>query len=86
MGTELVGEVELENGERVFVTWLVKPIEEATRRNVEQLRSARIFDAEGNPIRRTAMLAFGREPNPDAADGTFVGTLLDVTRPEEVEG
>jgi hypothetical protein len=29
------------------------------------------------------MLAFGYEPNPDADDGTFVATLVDVTRPDE---
>jgi len=29
------------------------------------------------------MLAFSQEPNPDADDGTFVGTLIDVTRRDE---
>jgi len=48
MGTGLVGEVQLENGERVFVTWLVRPMEEATYRHIVKLRSARILDANGN--------------------------------------
>jgi hypothetical protein len=60
MGTGLVGEVQLENKERVFVTWLIRPMEEATRRHVVQLRSARIVDADGNPIEKVGMLAFGR--------------------------
>jgi len=29
------------------------------------------------------MMAFGIEPNPDADDGTLIGTVLDVTRPDE---
>jgi hypothetical protein len=29
------------------------------------------------------MFAFGHEPNPDADDGTFVRTVIDVTRPDE---
>jgi hypothetical protein len=80
MGTRLIGEVRLENGERVFVTWLVRPMEEATRRYVSKLREARILDAEGNLIEKAGMLAFGKEPNPDANDGTYVGKCLDVTR------
>ena len=55
----------------------------ALRANIEKLRSARILDAEGNPILKTGMLAFSQEPNPDADDGTFVGTLIDVTRRDE---
>jgi hypothetical protein len=92
MGTELVGEVELENGEHVFVTSIVREMEDATRTQVVQMRSAKILDAEGNLIldaegnliQKTGMLAFGYEPNPDADDGTFVGTIVDVTRPDEV--
>jgi hypothetical protein len=84
MGTELVGEVELESGEQVFVTSLVREMGAALRANVDRLRSAHILDGEGDRIQKTGMLAFGREPNPDADDGTFVGTLLDVTRPDEV--
>jgi hypothetical protein len=80
MGTGLVGEVQLENEERVFVTWLIQPMEEVTRHHVVKLRSARIVDADGNPIEEVGMPAFGREPNPDAEDGTYVGTFLDVTR------
>jgi hypothetical protein len=80
MGTGLVGEVQLENKERVFVTWLVRPMKEETRRHVMKLRSARILDDQGNLIEKDGMLAFGREPNPDANDGTYVGTFIDVTR------
>lgn len=86
MGTGLVGELRLENGERVFVTWLVRPMDEATRRHLMKLRAARILDADGNPIVRVGMLAFGREPNPDADDGTYIGKLLDVTRDEGKTG
>jgi hypothetical protein len=80
MGTGLIGEVRLENGERVFVTWLVRAMDEATHRHVSKLRAARILDARGNPIEKSGMLAFGKEPNPDAHDGTYVGKCLDVTR------
>jgi hypothetical protein len=83
MGTELVGKVELENGEYVFVTSKVRSMEAATREHVDKLRSARILDADGNIVQKTGMLAFGHEPNPDADDGTFVGTVIDVTRPDE---
>jgi hypothetical protein len=80
MGTGLVGEVQLENRERVFVTWLVRPMEEAIRRQVMELRAARIIDTASNPIEKVGMLAFGKERNPDADDGTYVGNFLDVTR------
>jgi hypothetical protein len=81
MGTQLVGQVVLENGERVFVTSVVREMGEGLRKNVAMLRSGRILDADGNPITKTGALAFGREPNPDADDGTFIGTVIDVTRP-----
>lgn len=80
MGTGLVGEVRLANDERVFVTWLVRPMEEALRLHVSKLRAARILDANGHPMQKVGMLAFGTEPNPDAEDGTYVGKFLDVTR------
>jgi hypothetical protein len=80
MGTGLVGEVRLANDERVFVTWLVRPMEEALRLHVSKLRAARIRDANGHPVQKVGMLAFGTEPNPDANDGTYVGIFLDVTR------
>lgn len=82
MGTTLVGEVELENGERVFVTSVVREMEEPLLRQVERMRLTPI-DRDGNPIERTGMLAFGDEPNPDANDGTSIGILLDVTRPRD---
>ncbi len=80
MGTELIGEVRLENEERVFVTWLVRPMEEVTRHHVTKLRAARILDRDGKPVEKVGILAFGTEPNRDADDGTYVGTFLDVTR------
>ena len=58
-------------------------METATREHVDKLRSARVFDAESNIVQKTGVLAFGHEPNPDADDGTFVGTVIDVTRPDE---
>jgi hypothetical protein len=82
MGTQLVGKVALENGEQVFVTSLVRTMDEAQRAGVDRLRSVRAFDAEGNRL-RTGMLGFGYERNPDADDGTFVGNLIDVTHPDE---
>jgi hypothetical protein len=85
MGTQLVGMVELENGERVYVTWLPREMDVPLRDNIERLRSVRVLDAEGNVVQKTGMLGFGTEPNPDAADGTEVATLVDVTRPDEVE-
>ena len=72
--------VELENGELVFVTSIVRPMEAETREQADKLRSARILDADGNIVQKAGMLAFGHEPNPDADDGTFVGTVIDVTR------
>jgi hypothetical protein len=80
MGTGLVGEVLLENEQRVFVTWFVRPKEEATRRYIEKLRTAHIVGADGNPSKNAGMLAFETKPNPDAADETRIGTLLHVTR------
>jgi hypothetical protein len=85
MGTRLVGKVDLANGEQVFVTSLIRPMDARMRANVDRLRSAPILDAQGNPIQKTGMLAFGHEPNPDANDGTFVGSVIDVTRQDEVQ-
>jgi hypothetical protein len=70
-----------ENGEHVFVTSIVQPIDEPTLQRIEQLRTFRMLDPEGNEVKRTAMLAFDTAPNPDAEDGTEVGTFLDVSRP-----
>lgn len=83
MGTQLVGKVELENGEQVFVTSLSREMGAELRTQVETLRSATILDGEGNRIEKTGMLAFGTEPNPDAEGGTFVGMVVDVTRWDE---
>jgi hypothetical protein len=82
MGTQLVGKVELEKGEQVFVTSLVRVMRRELRATVDRLRSAPILD-EGQPIDKVGMLAFGAEPDPDADDGTQVGTVIDVTRPDE---
>ena len=85
MGTSLVGEVQLENEERVFVTWLVRPMEDSLRDRIEKLRSARILDTDGKSIEKTGMLTFGTESNPDAKDGTSIGVLLEVTRRRDSE-
>jgi hypothetical protein len=82
MGTLLVGQVELANGERVYVTWLLREIDDPLQEGIDRLRSVRALDADGKPIEETGMLGFGTEPNPDAADGTEVATLLDVTPPD----
>jgi len=81
MGTELVGEVVLANGERVFVTSVVRELSAESRAAVERLRSVRVVDGGGNTIERTGVMGFGTEPNPDADDGTEVATVTDVTRP-----
>jgi hypothetical protein len=83
MGTELVGEVALANGERVFVTSLVREMNPETLASVKRLRSVRVLDAEGNPIVKTGAMGFGTEPNPDTDDGTEVATVTDVTRADE---
>lgn len=80
MGTGLVGSVHLANGEQVFVTWLERLMTKPARRQLIKLRSSSILDADGREIEKSGMLAFGRVPNPDADDRTFIGTLLDVTR------
>ena len=85
MGTQLIGMVELENGERVYVTSLPREMDVPLREKIERLRSVRVLDVEGKVVEKTGMLGFGTEPNPDAADGTEVATLVDVTRPDEVE-
>jgi hypothetical protein len=85
MGTEFVGQVELENGERVYVTSIVRAVEVPLRRNIAMLRSARVVDATtGKPLPGIGVMGFGREPDPDG-HGTFLGTLIDVTRPDERE-
>jgi hypothetical protein len=58
-------------------------MEPELRATVDKIRTARILDSEGNLIQKTGMLVFGTEPNADAEDGTFVGTVIDVTRPDE---
>lgn len=81
MGTSLVGEVQLENGEHVFVTSIVRPIGEQLRDNIAKLRNYPILDADGKRMNKTGMLSFGTESNPDTNDGTEIGVLLAVTRP-----
>ena len=75
MGTNLVGVVSLENGELVFVTSTVRPMEEETRATIERLRRLPIVGSDDKEMKRTAVLAFGTAPNPDSDDGTFVGTF-----------
>jgi hypothetical protein len=86
MGIGLVGSVLLANGERVFVTWLIQPMVAELSRYVANLRSARFVNADGTPIERSALLAFGKTPNPDVDDGTEVGKLLSVTRRRTSQG
>jgi hypothetical protein len=73
MGTELVGKVDLANREQVFLVAWTHEMEEATRKEVERLRGARILDAEDKPVANTGILGFG------VANG--VGFFLDVTHP-----
>jgi hypothetical protein len=63
---------------------LVREMEAPMRAEVDRLRSTPVHDAEGDPIQMADTLGFGLETNPDARDATFVGTLVDVTRSEEV--
>ena len=86
MGTELVGSVLLANRERVFVTWLIRPMGAALSRDVAILRSARLVNADGTPIKRSSLLTFTKTLNPDADDGTEVGKLLSVTRRRTSQG
>jgi len=80
MGTTLIGAVQLENREKVFVTALPRPIQESLRIHIEKLRSARLRYADGRAYeKKIGLLAFGTEPNADANDGTEVGILLDIT-------
>jgi hypothetical protein len=83
MGTGLVGEAALANGERVFVTSLARKMNAETLAAVKRLRSVRVLDADDNPITKTGVMGFGTEPNPDADNGTEVATVTDVTRPDE---
>jgi hypothetical protein len=55
---------------------------EEFRASIERLRSVRALDAEGNRIEGVGAFGFGTEPNPDAADGTYVGVVTDVTTPD----
>lgn len=55
-------------------------MDEATRRYVAKLRSAHILDSDGRSIEKVGLLAFCRERNPDADDGTYVGKFMDVTK------
>lgn len=80
MGTSLVGDVQLENGQRVFVTSIVRPMADALRVQILKLRTYPALDADGRQVNRTGMLSFGTEPNPDAEDGKHVGILVAVTR------
>jgi hypothetical protein len=83
MGTELVGEVRLANGERVFVVTHVAELNATSRSSIARLRSVRVHDENGTLI-KTGVMGFGTEPNPDADDGTQVATTevaLSAIRP-----
>jgi hypothetical protein len=74
MGSELVGKVDLANGEQVFVVAWTHEMQEETRSQIERFRGAKILDAEGKPVPNTGLLAFGVEQ-----DG--LGFFIDVTTP-----
>jgi hypothetical protein len=74
MGTELIGKLDLANGEHVFVVAWTHEMEEKTLNQIARFRGAQILDGEGNPIANTGLLAFGVEQ-----DG--VGFFIDVTHP-----
>jgi hypothetical protein len=65
MHTERVGAVQLENGQWVFVTSIVRPMDDGTRRQITKLRTTPLLDREGNPLKRVGngMFAFGKVPN-----------------------
>lgn len=73
MGTQLVGTVDLANGQRVWVVAWEHPFEGPGRERLDQLRRARVEDAEGNQIENLGMLAFGVEDH--------VGVMTEVTLP-----
>ena len=80
MGTKLLGRVDLPNGQAVFVTALAHAVDSNLAAQVARLRNAQIADADGNAVEKVGMMAFGREPNPDAQDGSEIGILVDITR------
>lgn len=80
MGTQLVGKVLLANGDSVFVVSVVREIDPGLRTTIERLRTTPILDADGDTLEKSGIVAFGTEPNPDADDGTHIGTVIDVTR------
>jgi hypothetical protein len=71
MGTELVGTLTLANGEQVWVVAWEHELDEKGRVQIERLRQARVFDAEGNKIENVGALMFGVEDS--------VGVFIDVT-------
>ena len=82
MGTRLVGSVNLANGQTVFVTSLSHQLSPQIVQQIADLRAARVTDTDGREVDKVGMMSFGREPNPDAQDGTEIGILVDVTRTE----
>jgi hypothetical protein len=72
MGTELVGKVELANGEQVWVVAWEHELDEATRVHADRMRNASVTGEDGKRIDQLGFLAFGVND-----DGT--GMLLDVT-------
>lgn len=80
MGTTLVGQVALENGQRVYITALTRPIVEPLLDRIANLRRAPILNKDGQHVNKTGLLTFSTEPNLDANDGTEVGVLVDLTR------
>ena len=72
MGTSLVGEVRLANGERVFVVWWTAEMNETTLANAERLRTVTVTRNDtGERLDGLNMLSFELENG--------VGVFLDVS-------
>jgi len=72
MGTQLIGKVDLANGEQVFVVAWEHGLDAKARAEMARLRSVRVFDAAGDPMTSIGLLAFGVEEG-------GVGVFLDLT-------
>jgi hypothetical protein len=79
MGTELVGKVDLANGEQVWVVSWEHELGEAATGQYERLRNARIVGADGKRMEGMGALAFGVE---DGGIGMFLDVTVDDGPPE----
>jgi hypothetical protein len=71
MGTDLVGQVELANGQQVFVTSRENEIAEDLAKRIAQIRNVQVKDQQGRTPEGFGALAFGTEEG--------YGTFLDVS-------